>query len=171
MTDRSEQDAVQRLLDYQDIQRALATYVVALDSRELALFRQCFTPNAKIMLAGMGDMTTESYMKLAEEGLGRLDATQHHLGLPLIRLDGDRAYARCYFMAQHARNDLAPNGLLLIGGWYTDEIVRTGDGWRIAQRVGTALWYDGNPQVLGYDFPMGATPRGPGHTAPAWTLA
>ena len=164
-------DAVQRLLDLQDIQRAIATYVVALDSRELSLFRQCFTPDARITLAGMGDMTPDSYIKLAEEGLGRLDATQHHLGLPLIRLDGDRAQARCYFMAQHARNALAPNGLLLIGGWYTDELIRTRDGWRIALREGTALWYDGNPEVLGYNFPMGATPRGPGHTAPAWTLA
>jgi len=170
MTDRDQDSAVRRLLDLQDIQRALATYVVALDSRELALFRQCFTPDAKIVLAGMGDMTTDSYIKLAEEGLGRLDATQHHLGLPLIRLDGDRAQARCYFMAQHARNDLAPDPLLLIGGWYTDELVRTDKGWRISRREGTAIWYDGNPQVLGYDFPMGAVPRGPGHKAPAWAL-
>ena len=39
---------------------------------------------------------------------------------------------------------------------------------RIVRRRGTAVWYDGNPDVLGYAFPMGASPRGPGHTAPAW---
>src|SRR5262249_4656617 len=107
---------------------------------------------------------------LAEEGLGNLDATQHHLGLPLIRIDGDRAHARCYFMAQHVRNALAPNPFLLIGGWYTDDLVRTERGWRIGRRVGTALWYDGNPLVLGYEFPMGAVPRGDGHKAPGWLI-
>jgi len=162
--------AIEELLACQDIQRALAIYVVALDSRAFSLFDQCFTPDAEIVLAGVGTMTPESYRRLAEEGLARLDATQHHLGVPLIRIDGAKAHARCYFMAQHVRNDLAPNPFLLIGGWYTDDLVRTPAGWRIARRVGTALWYDGNPQVLGYDFPMGATPRGEGHGAPAWLL-
>jgi hypothetical protein len=163
--------ALYRLLDLQDIQRALAIYVIALDSRELSLFDQCFTPDAEIALAGMGRMTPEGYRQMAEAGLGALDATQHHIGLPLINLDGDRADARCYFMAQHVRNALAPNPCLLIGGWYTDSLVRTGAGWRIARREGTALWYDGNPLVLGYDFPTGAVPRGPGHAAPSWLKA
>ena len=101
--------------------------------------------------------------------LGIEFATQHHLGLPVIELVGDRAHARCYFMAQHVRNDLSPNPFLMIGGWYTDDLVRTEDGWRIEKRVGTAVWYEGNPDVLGMgDFPMGATPRGDGHKPLGW---
>lgn len=168
MSGNPRDDAISRLLDFQDIQRALAIYVVALDSHALSLFDQCFTSDAEIVLAGVGTMTPESYRRIAEEGLGRLDATQHHLGLPLVDIDGDRAHARCYFMAQHVRNDMAPHPLLMIGGWYTDDLVRTEVGWRIARRVGTALWYDGNPKVLGYEFPTGAAPRGDGHRAPNW---
>lgn len=168
MAEKSTEAAVRRLLDLKEIERALAIYVVALDSRALSLFDECFTPDASISLAGVGHMTTESYKRLAEEGLGRLDATQHHLGLPLIRLDGDRAEARTYFMAQHVQNALAPNPCLLIGGWYTDVLERSASGWRITRREGTALWYDGNPQVLGYDFPTGAVPRGAAHAAPSW---
>ena len=68
-----------------------------------------------------------------------------------------------------ASGDLAPNSFLLIGGWYTDDLVRTEDGWRIEKRIGTAVWYDGNPDVLGMgNFPMGAQPRGDGHNSPAW---
>lgn len=165
----TQEDAVARLLDYQDIQRALGIYVIALDSRDLSLFDECFIPDAEINLSGMGEMTPARYRELATAGLGALDATQHHLGLPLIELDGDKAHARCYFMAQHVRNDLAPNPFLLIGGWYTDDLVHTPQGWRIARRIGTALWYDGNPAVLGMgDFPMGATPRGEGHQPLGW---
>ena len=169
MTTGLNDDAVTRLLDIQDIQRALGLYVIALDSRELSLFDQVFVPGAPINLGGMGEMTPESYKEAAAKGLGALSATQHHLGLPVIELSGDIAHARCYFMAQHVRNDLAPNPFLLIGGWYTDDLKRTEAGWRITRRTGTALWYDGNPDVLGMGgFPMGATPRGEGHFAPAW---
>jgi SnoaL-like domain len=162
-------DAIGRLLDLEDIKRAIGLYVIGVDTRDLSLFDQVFVPNARIILGGVGDMTPASYKEMAVKGLAALDATQHHLGLPLIALDGDRAHARCYFMAQHVRNDLAPNSFLLIGGWYTDDLVRTEDGWRIEKRIGTAVWYDGNPDVLGMgDFPMGAQPRGDGHNSPAW---
>jgi hypothetical protein len=169
MKPHSGPDAIARLLDYQEIQRVLGLYVIALDSRDLPLFDQVFVPDAQIILGGMGEMTPQSYREAATAGLGALDATQHHLGLPLIEVDGDRAHARCYFMAQHVRNDLAPNPFLLIGGWYTDDLVHTPAGWRIERRIGTALWYDGNPAVLGMgDFPMGATPRREGHLPPPW---
>jgi hypothetical protein len=164
----TDQNPVQTLLDYEDIRRALAVYSVAIDSQDFALFDECFTPDAEIDLAGMTKMSPASYRELATAGLSALDGTQHHLGLPLIRLVGDRAHARTYFMAQHVKNALAPAACLLIGGWYTDELVRTERGWRIAKRQGAAVWYDGNPMVLGYDFPMGAVPRHAGHAAPEW---
>src|SRR5271154_4925991 len=168
MTTPVNDDAVGRLLDIEDINRAIGLYVLAVDARELSLFDQVFTPDAQIILAGVGEMTPASYKEMAVKDLAALNATQHHLGLPLINLDGDYAHARCYFMAQHVRNDLAPNPFLLISGWYTDELARTEAGWRITKRIGTALWYDGNPEVLGMgDFPMGATPRGDGHLPPA----
>jgi len=171
MTTDLNDDAVRRLLDIQDINRALALYVVAIDTRELSLFDRCFTPDARISLGGMGEMTPASYRQIAAAGLGALSATQHHLGLPLIDLDGDRAHARCYFMAQHVRNDLAPKPFLMIGGWYTDDLIRADDGWRIETRIGTAIWYDGNPEVLGMgDLPIGATPRGEGHLPPGWLM-
>ncbi len=169
MTADVNAEAIGRLLDLEDIKRTIGLYVVSIDSRDLSLFDEIFTPDAPIILGGMPEMTPATYKKIGAEGLAALDATQHHLGLPVISLDGDRAYARCYFMAQHVRNDLAPNPFLLIGGWYTDELARTEAGWRIIKRVGTALWYDGNPDVLGMGgFPMGATPRGDGHNLPAW---
>jgi hypothetical protein len=169
MAAHPETDAVARLLDYQEIQRVLGLYVIAVDTRDLSLFDQCFVPEAEIILGGVGELTPASYRKMAGPALGQLSATQHHLGLPVIQLDGDLAHARCYFMAQHVRNDLAPEPFLLIGGWYTDDLVRTEQGWRITRRVGAAVWYDGNPEVLGMgDFPMGATPRAEGHRAPAW---
>jgi hypothetical protein len=33
-------------------------------------------------------------------------------------------------------------------GWYDDRLVRTDQGWRIAQRVCRMVWWGGNPRVL-----------------------
>ena len=123
---------------------------------------------ARLHLDGVGELDLAGYKDLCRSALPSLDATQHHVGLPALRIEGERAYSRAYFIAQHVRNALAPRPLLLIGGWYDDELARSAGAWRIVRRRGTAVWYDGNPDVLGYAFPMGASPRGPGHAAPGW---
>jgi hypothetical protein len=113
----------------------------------------------------------EDYIRLCKEGLAKLDATHHQLGMPAIHREGDRAWSRCYFTAQHVSSALLPNGFLLIGGWYDDELVRTEDGWRISRRRGIPVFIEGNPAVLGMDFPIGAPMRCSGHAMPQWARA
>jgi hypothetical protein len=154
--------------DILEIQQILARYVIALDSRAPQLLLACFTEDAQLSLGGVAISNITEYAKLCETALPALDATHHHLSLPAIQVEGDRAWARCYFTAQHVKNSLAPDHSLLIAGWYDDELVRTPAGWRIAKRTGTPSWISGNTAVLNYSMPTGAPPRGPGHEAPAW---
>jgi hypothetical protein len=70
--------------------------------------------------------------------------------------------------AQHVKNALAPSPYLMIGGWYDDRLASVDGQWLITVRTGTALWYDGNPEVLGYPMPAGALPPTPGHACPPW---
>jgi hypothetical protein len=167
MTQQPDVNSLQRLLDLQDIQQVLALYTVALDSREFDLFDDCVTPDTQIFLPGYEPLNPASYVEMLKRELPRLDATHHLVGLPVIRVDGNRAYSRCYFIAQSVRDALTPNSCLSIGGWYADEWIRTERGWRISRREGTALWCDGNPRVLDYEF-MGTVPRGDGQKAPEW---
>lgn len=153
------------------IHNLLSTYVIAVDTRQVELFDRIFTPDARIELANTGTFSPAEYADLCRTNLVTLDGTQHHLGLPAISIEGERAFSRVYFIAQHSRNSLAPAAHLVIGGWYDDELALVDGDWKISKRTGTAVWFDGNPQVLGYDFPMGAAPRGPGHAAPAWLIA
>jgi ketosteroid isomerase-like protein len=153
------------------VHNLLSAYVIAVDTRQVELFQDVFTPDAVIDLANTGRFSPAEYADLCRTNLATLDGTQHHLGLPAIRFESDRAFSRTYFVAQHTRNSLAPAAHLVIGGWYDDEIARIDGDWRITKRTGTAVWFDGNPQVLGYNFPVGAAPRGPGHAAPAWLAA
>lgn len=158
------------LYDVHEISQVLYRYTVAIDSRAYELFDRCFTADATIELAGMGVMTRDGYRKIARDNLVSFDATQHVVSNPSIRVDGDRAYSRCYFTAQHVKNALAPKPCMIIGGWYDDKFARVDGVWLITSRVGTALWFDGNPEVLNYPLPPGALPRTPGHEAPVWGI-
>ena len=35
--------------------------------------------------------------------------------------------------------------LYYFGGYYNDDLIRTGDGWRISQRIEESSWNDGQP--------------------------
>lgn len=151
-----------------EIQQVLYRYAVAIDTQQLDLFDACFVADARIELHNVGIFDRETYKRLCREALPDFDATHHVISNPLIKVDGNTARSRCYFTAQHARNNLAPMAFLIIGGWYDDEFSRVNGRWLITNRVGTAAWYDGNPAVLGYSTTAGALERVPGRECPPW---
>jgi hypothetical protein len=156
------------LMDVHQIQQVLLKYPIALDTQCLELFDEVFSVNARIDLGGMGPFDREEYRRLCADVLPTLDATQHHVGPPVLSIDGSRASSRCYYVAQHARNDLRPSALLTIGGWYDDELEKSNGQWLISSRTGTPAWWDGNPAVIGRAGVPGAEKRRPGRSCPAW---
>lgn len=154
--------------DIAAIHSALATYVIAIDCRDLGLLEECFAADGIVEIAFMGTFTRDEYAAMATKSLAAFDATHHHLSLPALRIDGDRASARTYFTAQHTIAALAPQPHFILGGWYDDQLERRDGRWLIVRKQGTTVWADGNPEVLGGAFPPGAAPRGAGHQAPAW---
>jgi hypothetical protein len=60
----------------------------------------------------------------------------HHLSSIAVTLDGDRATATSYVMAPIAAAGEGPMDVLFtVGAVYHDKIVRTPEGWRIAERI------------------------------------
>ncbi|RJF93145.1 nuclear transport factor 2 family protein [Sphingomonas cavernae] len=133
--------------DIVEIQQLLAAYVFAIDARDYDALDDVFTPDAEIDYRATGG--AEGRWAEIKPWLGRALApfpiTQHLIGLPLIRIDGDTATARTMLFnpMQLAR----PEGdhLFLLGCTYADELVRTAQGWRIAKRVETDFWVKDPP--------------------------
>jgi ketosteroid isomerase-like protein len=143
--------------DVHAIEQLLYRYAVAIDTRDVDALDDVFTPDARLDMSVAGTMTPAEYQAKARRVLAELDATHHLIASPIVEVAaaGDTATAHCYHQAQHVRNDCAGGPLLLIGGWIDDELVRTAEGWRIARRRGRAVWFDGNPAVLGLDVVPG----------------
>jgi hypothetical protein len=159
---------VQQLSDIHDIQQTLLRYPVALDSRCFGLLEEVFTADARIAIPGMPVCDLATFGAALEQGLARFDATHHVVNPPLLGLDGDRATARSYLVAQHVINAAAPNAWVLVGAWYDDLLLRTLAGWRIAARTGVPVWWAGNGALLGMAGLPPAFERQSGHAAPAW---
>nr|WP_208411030.1 nuclear transport factor 2 family protein [Mycolicibacterium fluoranthenivorans] len=113
-------------------------YATGIDRRDWPLFRTVFTADCALDYGEIGawngvDAVTE-FMVLAHAGAGH---TMHRLSNMAITVTGDTAIARTYLDALILAADNA-SGVSAIG-FYDDELVRTGDGWRIARRRFTSV--------------------------------
>lgn len=137
------------LQDRLEIDDLLVRYATALDGQDWDLLRTCFTPDARAdyEIAGSNDGIDE-IVATCRQALGGLDASQHLIGNVVVEVDGDEARARCYLHAQHVL--VSPNGTntFVVAGTYSDRLVRTPDGWRIAQRHLSTTWTDGNAGIF-----------------------
>ncbi len=121
-------------------------YCWALDGRDWDRLDDIFTPDATATL-GPEVVGVEAIKRRVREALEPLAVSQHMVSTHEVRVDADRATARCYLLAQHIRD---PSGApqFVVAGRYADELVRTEVGWRIKRRVLEVLWTDGDPAVL-----------------------
>lgn len=126
--------------DRQDIAEVLVRYATGIDRRDWDLFRTCWTDDCH---ADYGDVGTfdgadaiTGFMTGSHAEMGH---TMHRITNEAVTVNGDTARARSYvsavLMAPDGRTGLNPNG------YYDDELVRTPDGWRIARRTFTMVFF------------------------------
>jgi hypothetical protein len=119
------------------IQDLIARYAVVVDSRDYDALDDLFTADARIDFTAFGgpDGTPAEIKTFLAANLGTFSRTQHMMGLPLIKLDGERASARTSCNNPMVLLDAdGSTKVWLIGLWYDDSLVRTADGWRFAAR-------------------------------------
>ncbi len=144
-------DRLGELIDVHDIEQLLHRYAVAIDTIDLDLFDEIFHAGAHIEVAGRRHDGRDAYRAVCADVLPKLDATQHCMLNTTVRVDGDMAAARTYYVAQHVRNELAPDSFFLSAGWNDDELRKEHGRWLIVRRHATRLWWSGNPRVIWQD--------------------
>ena len=117
----------------------ITRYATAVDSRDWDLFRTCFVPDAKIdyTTAGGASGTVDDISQWLEQTLPMFEVSCHYVTNREITLDGDRAFG---WLAYFNPNTLADGSVLMSGGHYRDEYVRTDGGWKFAARATEGNW-------------------------------
>ena len=139
--------------DLIEITQLLYRYARAIDGKDWKALERIFTPDARIHYA----VERGAELRFPELGpwlaraMAIFKATQHVITNPLVELAGDRARATSYLTGTHVQVRRADGAQVLTteGSTYSDELVRTPEGWRIAARKLERTWVDG--RYLGPD--------------------
>lgn len=127
----------QEISDRIEIQDLLVRYARAIDARDYALLDTCFTPDALVDYTTSGGIQGRypEVRAWLEKALAQFDAMLHLLGNSVVELEGDTARARtAVYNPMGKAGAEGPVEFFTVVADYVDRLVRTPEGWRIAER-------------------------------------
>jgi 3-phenylpropionate/cinnamic acid dioxygenase small subunit len=130
--------------DRAEINELLSRYAWAMADKDWTAWRATLSPDATVDYTTAGGVagTADEAMAWLEQTMGGFDATMSAVGNAVIDPtdnDDDTASVRSlYRMVMRIPGE--PPTYLEASGWYRDTVVRTADGWRIADRFEQMLY-------------------------------
>ncbi len=136
----------QEISDRLEVQELLVRYSRAIDTQDYALLDSCFLPDAYVDYTQSGGAKGPypEVREWLEKVLAPFATMMHMIGNTTLELDGDKAKSRTYVI--NPMGFPKPDGgvhMFTVGAHYVDKLVRTDDGWRIAERIEEAVYMDG----------------------------
>lgn len=133
--------------DRAEINELLSRYAWAMADKDWTAWRATLTPDATVDYTTAGGVagTADEAMAWLEQTMGGFDVAMSAVGNAVIDNTSsdpnshDSASVRSlYRMVMRIPGE--PPTYLEASGWYRDTVVRTGDGWRIADRFEQMLY-------------------------------
>jgi len=106
-------------------QDVIVRYAASIDDRDFEQYRRCF--HEDVELEGFGHETIrgiEAWLDFANQALAPYRATQHMLGVPWVRIEGDTARLRTDLQAIHFPKDRSGQ-IFTLWATYESRLVRT----------------------------------------------
>jgi 3-phenylpropionate/cinnamic acid dioxygenase small subunit len=146
--------SAQEMSDRFEIQDLIYRYAQIIDSKDFdALATEIFTADAHIdysVFGGSKGGLEETVDFLKQAMTAEVFPAHQHLNANLqITVSGDEASGRvmCFNPQQLAMPDESTQ-LFMLGLWYVDKYVRTGQGWRMCERVEEKSWVFNTPDFM-----------------------
>ena len=128
-------------------------YATGVDSRDWALYRSIFTDEIDVDFSSYDGnpprrMRADDWVRGVQPLFEGLDATQHSMTNPRVSIAGERATCVMYMQAVHFLANREGDAEFTLGGYYTDQLVRTPSGWKLCGVKLTVLWSRGNRAIM-----------------------
>jgi hypothetical protein len=121
--------------DLLQICEVLYRYSDAMDRRDWPLMDGVFTADATAHIGGYLFPKGRDVIVATIRAAIECCSVTHHMNTNVqAQIDGDRAHVRHRFLAWHRGRGACADTTYLTLGTYTDEFVRTPEGWRIRHR-------------------------------------
>ena len=149
----------QEISDQIEIEQVLNRYFRAIDTKNWALLDSVFTPDAAVHYSTPGELKTtyEKMVPIFKMFTESFFFTQHAASQIVIHVDGDTAESSNSLRAVHVQETHeGEQNAWVVYGTYRDQLVRTPDGWRIAERTFQGCHTEGEllPQDRVKSFPV-----------------
>jgi hypothetical protein len=146
-----------------DVAEVVYAYGTGIDTRDWPLYRSIFTDEIDVDFSSWDGsparrMRADDWVAGVRPLFDNLDATQHSMSNPRVAVDGERATCVMYVQAAHFLANREGDAEFTLGGYYTDQLVKTPAGWRLCAVKLTVLWSRGNKHVMA--MARGAEPAG-----------
>jgi len=143
------------LLDRAAISDVVHAYATGLDRRDWKLYRSIFTDQIEMDFESVGirpgEYSADDWVRDARRLFAGFEATQHTSTNHVHEIRGDAATCVSSMQAEHfvtpGPGDPADADRWTIGGYYTNELVRTQEGWKLRKIMLQVTWSRGNPDV------------------------
>ena len=149
--------ALQALVDRQEIVDTVVRWAYALDTKDWATARSCFSDQVETDysdLPGVGPsrLTAEEFVDLRRRAHQKL-LTQHLSTNHLVTLDGDHATCVSATLIHRLAPDRQSDNTFDTLAHYTHTLTRTAAGWRISRIKQSVVWNRGNASIHTGDQP------------------
>ena len=142
---KRDQSILQLMYDRMAIIDTLNRYATSVDTRDWDLFLTCYTDHVIADMVSVGfdkpmTLPATDFLSIIRQAVSPFDSTQHIISNHVVDIDGDSATCVCYLQAQHFSQDDRGARSILIGGYYSNSLVRTPAGWRIDKYKVVKTW-------------------------------
>lgn len=135
--------------DRLEIMELQSIYAWGIDGRDGARFALAFSDDVEAQYTNLGSMRgLDFFTHWMNTFHTPFDATHHLISNFWLRVDGDEVIMRSYVIAHILKRGCPGGDIFNGGGYYTDRVVRTDQGWRIRSREVVNFWRGGNPAVI-----------------------
>ena len=153
-----DHEALRALQDRIDVEEVLYKYSSAVDSFDKAGVRSCLADDIHAQYGNAEAVTDGDTLANWIADATATAIWQHHLlNVYHVTIDGDRASTVSY-LTSYQVFEQDPKAAVILVARYHDELRRTADGWKIANRVMELLWGESKPDA---GFLDGLGGRGP----------
>ncbi len=147
-------EATQRLIDESDLRDLIHRYAFGLDHQDWELWRSVFTDNVHFDMSDFSGVASpdpvpvEAPIKAMTRMFAQFDCTQHFMGSHRYDIRGDEATITAHMRAEHWLTNTHGGDKYTMFGTYTDECVRTDDGWKVHSVTLRMMRQEGNRHVM-----------------------
>lgn len=128
-----------------EVGAVLARYVGAMDDKTWHKAAAFFLPDGVLAFGPDVIRSPSAIAVRMEADLSVYHATQHHVAVPRVELDGDSAHISADCIGIHVRDPEDGATHTVVGGRYEAELRRTPEGWRFSRVAPCYVWRSGPP--------------------------